>query len=419
MAITGFGALETMIRDGKVRGVDEVCWQGEWQRVERVPELARHLPTDPWAAWSDTDEVSADAIVREVTTRESDAEELPAAAVVPVGTAVVVDTRPHEPPPAPKPMELRVRPAGPPAPMRVEAIPAAPPPRMDIRVVTPRDRAGERPAAPLVAPPPTPLPRAEAPAPPPPAPAPPEVPPPVVTVSVARPPPEEESGKVIAFPRQPVPLPFQLPERPPRSAPAPMVRWSRVGALVIAAGMAALLWYSWMQVAGRPPPAVSAPTPKTVASPGTGFRGPGTVAPDPLADVEKQIRGVDLGEPETVSAPGELGDAMLVELRRLGMDVEDVQADVGRWGGRDHDVPQEAKVLVRLRSSGAVERELGAVALVAGRYKRKYNLDMPVLDVALRDRSGELSKLALDPARAEQFAQGRIDLGAMLVVGNE
>jgi hypothetical protein len=136
-------------------------------------------------------------------------------------------------------------------------------------------------------------------------------------------------------------------------------------------------------------------------------------ADDPLAATEKALRAVGLGAPHAVRKPADFGDAALVELQQLGLSVNSVDAPVTRWTGRKGDDPAAAELHVRFRPSPDLNHDLGAILLVAGRYKLRYNLEMPVIEAIAEDESGARGT-TLDATRAESFAKGRIGLGAAL-----
>jgi hypothetical protein len=144
-------------------------------------------------------------------------------------------------------------------------------------------------------------------------------------------------------------------------------------------------------------------------------RPPTAVDLDPLADVERELRAASLGDLHEVSRPGDLGDGILVDLQKLRIDVQRVDAPVTRWVGRKNDHPAEAEVHITFTTSGELDRELGAIALVVGRYKKRYTIDMPVIE-GIWERDGEHKSRAIDAKLAEQFAQDRITLSTLLGV---
>ncbi|MBM4389938.1 MAG: hypothetical protein FJ090_02340 [Deltaproteobacteria bacterium] len=132
-----------------------------------------------------------------------------------------------------------------------------------------------------------------------------------------------------------------------------------------------------------------------------------------LAGVEAELRSVTLGEVREVRKAGDLEDAVLIELQELRLDVERVDAPVGRWGGKKRDDPVVAEVRVRFRSAGKLDRELGAIAMVVGRYKQAYVIDIPVVEATWISGGKTWSKM-LDAKLAELFVQGRASLDQVL-----
>ena len=189
--------------------------------------------------------------------------------------------------------------------------------------------------------------------------------------------------------------------RPP--AP-PLVRPLRVIAMILV-GLAGLAVFWLMAEMSRP---VAAPRPKA-AEP--------AAAPDPFVTLQAALRATPLGPVRPVRKPGDLGDALQIDLQQLGLDVEEIEAPVTRWAGRKDEIPTAANIKVTFRPSGVLEgdvaRDLGAILLTAGRYKFHYKLEVDKFE-AIMDTSDGLKVTQLNAGLAERFAQGRIGLKSAL-----
>jgi hypothetical protein len=88
---------------------------------------------------------------------------------------------------------------------------------------------------------------------------------------------------------------------------------------------------------------------------------------------------------------------------------------VTKWLGRKNDDPDQAEVHVIFHTSGELEHELGAIALVVGRYKRRYTIDIPVVEAIWRNGEQHMAR-ELDAKKAELFFEGRLTLGQVLAI---
>ena len=216
------------------------------------------------------------------------------------------------------------------------------------------------------------------------------------------------------------PAPWAAPVRGPRAQPAsptagapeptPVLRAGRVlgfvaAGLLILGGIAAAI-----EMSTNPAPAgLSVTSAKPADLP---KRVPDT---DPLIEVERGLRAVGLGEPHEVVREGDLGDGILIDLQKLRLDVERVDAPVTRWVGRKLEDPDQAEVHVTFRSNGELPRELGAIALVVGRYKLRYSIDIPVVEAMWLEGEDYRSRM-LDAKKAEQFFAARATLDQVLEI---
>lgn len=207
-------------------------------------------------------------------------------------------------------------------------------------------------------------------------------------------------GQLIDFPSRPrTTTPTLTRPAPP---PPPLVRpWRVVGMILVGVSIAGGLWAvaEMSRPVSQPVLSVAPPvTPKEI---------------DPFKALEADLRAAPLGDVREVHRPGDLGDALLIELQQLGVEIVSVDATVTRWTGRKSDVPAAAELRVTFRPSESLNRDLGAILIATGRYKLHYKLDVPVLEATMSTDEG-LQATTLDPALAEKFAQSRIGLKVAL-----
>jgi hypothetical protein len=407
VVLDGIADVVALAREGKVDAGTRVSLPGSrsWQTASSIPEVAAELQRDPWAAWDEMDSHAADAAF-EAYAESTD--EVPA--------------------------------------------PPAPEPDRDDESVSDEDTAGGRRAPsvqdlPLEAVRPMAKERGGRMV--------------VETPRRSRPAPAPRTGKVIAFPGggpgratavaslpdtalsdvrpAPVPTPLppmDLPERLPVAAPAPApahaaapggTRWWRValiGGVAVTVMLVAQWYITSTATAVFPPPgstAGRAPAPVGPAPVAAPARPVATAPParsEPSSasvELEADLRARMIDAPKDVNAPGQLEDALLIEFTRMQVQTTSIKAPVLTWAGRKDDVPQSAEIHIRYRSSpGELERELGAIGLVVGRYVHAYALDVPVLDVVVEREGTEPRQLAIDPGVAQRFYLKRVGLDDFL-----
>lgn len=356
------------LRSKGLLGSDTDIWRdGRWTPLD-APPVAPVKPAmgprggdDPWAAWSGTDEAAAEEALDAYARKEPEPVDLPVSAMSPMARPIVVTQRPLE-----LPAEAL-------SPVEESAAGAAP--------------ILESTLDPITAPPASPRP------------PPPRTPPqglPPVPDALGAPP-----------PRRPRPT-----DAPPatviddrdviRLSPLRILGFVLVGLLLVGGGWV-LYQLSRPMTAGVNSVSSAQPVPPREE----------TGAAAVLAAVEAELRSVSLGDVREVRKPGDLGDAVLIELQELRLDVERVDAPVGKWGGKKRDDPVMAEVRVSFRSGGKLDRELGAIAMVVGRYKQAYIIDIPVVE-ARWSSGGETRSKMIDAKLAESFVQGRASLAQVL-----
>ena len=115
-----------------------------------------------------------------------------------------------------------------------------------------------------------------------------------------------------------------------------------------------------------------------------------------------------------VAAVGDLDDDLLIELRRVRVDVVSTSARVTSWTGRKEDAPEWADFRLLIRTSPErLERDLTGTALVVGKYVQHYSLQVETFEVHLEMEDG-VRRLALDPELAAQLYLKRVTMDEFL-----
>ena len=136
---------------------------------------------------------------------------------------------------------------------------------------------------------------------------------------------------------------------------------------------------------------------------------------DPYADVEDALRDALRDGMLDVERPGDLGDALLIELRQVRLDIIKVDAEVTTWAGRKKDVPQSAMVRIRLRASpDELERVIAGTALVVGKYLQHYSMEAETFEVIFEGIDDGAVKVSIDDDLARRFYLQRVDMQGLL-----
>jgi hypothetical protein len=132
-------------------------------------------------------------------------------------------------------------------------------------------------------------------------------------------------------------------------------------------------------------------------------------------ELEDAIRGQMMDDTLMIAGLGDLADNLLIELRRVKIDVVAIDARVVTWGGRKKDVPLTADVRIRYRTKGEdLDRELGAIALVMGKYLQHYDLELTRFDVIFEGLGERAMQRSLDAKGARGLYLRREGLEAYL-----
>jgi len=359
--------LVSMVRTGRIGRAAQVKLPDseEFVRVDTLAEISGVLERDPWSAWdAETDESLLDAFAP-----------------------------PEPPPPTIEPTPQVTKDA-------VEELPASALAPMEPAIVETKVEAS-----------PTRKPDTEA-----------EITPSSTTHPPAR---RRPPAKVIAFPQpneahvdgmHALAMDLTPKNEPRRVDGHSMIRWSRVIVLGVLGVAFTFLWVWYVQTnataqfTSRPSIAVQA-TPKL---------------PPPMteAEIEEEVSPYETLEDTLrnelmegiLDIPGEteFEDALLIELRRVRVDVRSVRVKINTWAGRKNDIPDEVSFQIKVVArDGELDRDLGGLGLVLGKYIQHYGLQVSSLDVVLGATDG-LRKIRMNPETARRYFTHRVSLERFL-----
>jgi hypothetical protein len=399
LMLDGIDDVVALAREGRIDGSTRVSLPGSrsWQTAGSLPEVAAHLQRDPWAAWDEMDSSAADAAF-EAYAENTDEAPRPVEPELQSDPESVSDLGTDDGLGAPSVEDLPVEAVRPMVPqtdgrMVVETPRRnrVTPPRTGQVIAFPGGSGGRATAVASL---------------------------PATAVSDIRPEP-------VPTPLPPMDLPDRLPVAAQAPAPASSsggTRWWRL-ALIAGSAVTVMLIAQWYitstATAVFPPPGVPKASQAAATAP--------AAAPAPVAravipeasaayvELEADLRARMVDTPREITAPGQLEDALLIELTRMQVQTASIEAPILTWAGRKNDVPQSAEIHIRYNSSpGQLERELAGIGLVVGRYVHSYALEVPVLDVTIEREGAEPRRLAIDASVAQRFYLKRVDLQAFL-----
>jgi hypothetical protein len=148
---------------------------------------------------------------------------------------------------------------------------------------------------------------------------------------------------------------------------------------------------------------------------------PGPMSPEVIAEVvspydtlEDELREQLMEGILDITGDVEFEDALLIELRRVRVDVRSVRVKILSWAGRKNDVPDEVsfnlKVVTHDKELG---RDLGALGLVLGKYIQHYGLQTKELNIILSSDDG-MRKLQMNPEKSRRYFTHRLSLERFL-----
>lgn len=383
--VSDLDSLVKLARDGRLVPEDPVLVGEEWVRADSLAALRPHLGADPWSIWENAERLDAEAVYRAALAAGEQVADLTDEQLRPL---MVLEAKSSEAAVAPEPDVLPLTPSAAATP-EPAATPDAgrappemswnPPPPVESR---PPDKKPDdrRPELSLVAggqphsdrrKPSSEKPRTER---------------------------APDGTELIRLPRPRELLDPPRPERRPPSGlrPLRLITWLFVGLIVAMLG-----WVSYRL--GNPP--------QVTATDGNQTRSEQPTAPDPepVQLLEKELRIALPPNPRAVVEAGDLPDNLTIELQQMAVDVVTVDATVTKWAGRKEDQPQVAEIHITIRPSEALERDMGAIGLVVGRYVTLYRLSVPVFEVFVVT-DNQAAKRDFDAARASSFYEERLSL---------
>ena len=137
-------------------------------------------------------------------------------------------------------------------------------------------------------------------------------------------------------------------------------------------------------------------------------------AVNPYETLEDELRDQLMEGLLDIPGEGEFEDALLIELRRVRVDVRSVRVKILTWAGRRQDLPDQVSFNLKVMArDGELDRDLGALGLVMGKYIQHYGLQAVELNVILSSEDG-LRKVVMDPEVARRYFTHRVSLERFL-----
>lgn len=200
-------------------------------------------------------------------------------------------------------------------------------------------------------------------------------------------------------------------DRPPGRVP---VRWGPIVVIGALASAAMLMWVWFVNVnadaefAARPQ--VSAAKPSL----GVPLAEEEIAAVSPYDALEDDLRAQLMEGILDITGETAFEDALLIELRRVRVDVRSVRVSILTWAGRNKDVPDEVSFNLKVMGrEGELDRELGALGMVLGKYIQHYGLQVRDLNIILSTEEG-LRKIQMNPETARRYFTHRVSLERFL-----
>ncbi len=356
-------ALVSAVRSGRLGRTTPVRRAGSesWTAADQVPEVAALFSDDVWSAWeSDADDTVLDAF--QVPEVDRPRKPLAPAPTIPPGD------------------EVRDLPAAAVAPVDDEPDTFRPAPSISQTPITPASTTHpSTPSAPRR--------------------------PPAKVIEFPQPNELRSLGSVALKPKL----------YPTDEARKPSVRWGRIAAIggVCASLMMLWVWYVNMNATADFAPRAQT-VGETVASIPPIDERDVPVEVSPYETLEDELRDQLMEGLLDIPGEGEFEDALLIELRRVRVDVRSVRVKILSWAGRRQDLPDQVgfnlKVVAR---DGELDRDLGALGLVMGKYIQHYGLQAVELNIILSSDDG-LRKLVMDPEVARRYFTHRVSLERFL-----
>ena len=185
--------------------------------------------------------------------------------------------------------------------------------------------------------------------------------------------------------------------------------FTRLAAFAFALGALGLAGWLWTSIAADRP-ALARRTPGTQASGGAAVAA--AISPEQAAaslalrQTEAGLRARMAPNPREARTETQLSDALLLDIGQMQVRVRSVKVRVVKYSGRRLDEPRAAEIRVEYLPGDDRARDLGAIALVVGRYARMLRMDLPVFTIT--DTLGQ--SVAPTALVVDAFYLGRLDL---------
>lgn len=193
------------------------------------------------------------------------------------------------------------------------------------------------------------------------------------------------------------------------------IRWISI-LLLGSAGLAAMLLWVWYvdmhATADFVPKARSVSVKSVIPAPMT----PEVIAAvvSPYDTLEDELREQLMEGILDITGQTEFEDALLIELRRVRVDVRSVRVKIQSWAGRNNDLPDEVSFNLKVVAhDGELDRDLGALGLVLGKYIQHYGLQATELNIILSADDG-MRKLQMNPEMSRRYFTHRLSLERFL-----
>ena len=192
------------------------------------------------------------------------------------------------------------------------------------------------------------------------------------------------------------------------------VRWAPIIVIGTLASAAMMMWVWFVNInadaefAARPQASAAAP------SLGTPLAEEEVAAVSPYDALEDDLRAQLMEGILDITGETAFEDALLIELRRVRVDVRSVRVSILTWAGRNKDVPDEVSFNLKVMGrEGELDRELGALGMVLGKYIQHYGLQVRDLNIILSTEDG-LRKIQMNPETARRYFTHRVSLERFL-----
>ncbi len=183
--------------------------------------------------------------------------------------------------------------------------------------------------------------------------------------------------------------------------------FARLAAFAFALGALGLAGWLWTSIAADRPALARRPSSTSggaaVAAATTPEQAAASLA---MRQTEAGLRTRMAPNPREARTETQLSDALLLDIGQMQVRVRSVKVRVVKYSGRRLDEPRAAEIRVEYLPGDDRARDVGAIALVVGRYARMLRMDLPVFTI-----TDALGQSVAPPALVvDAFYLGRLDL---------